>query len=143
LTCIYAVYITVDSTRHGYINDTLTLHGPAKNTRPEQHHLNTGHPFTPGPFTPTGRRLPLIYEVGESVHAIGGREDTVQVGEAVVHGEGDELTAAPERSAEEVEGIERVGEVSKDLPDSYAMGATNFLHVEPERAPGGGLKRCP
>jgi hypothetical protein len=64
---------------------------------------------------------------------VGGREDAVQVGESVVRGEGDELAASPERSAEEVEGVERVGGVSKDCPDSYASGATNFLHVEPER----------
>jgi hypothetical protein len=48
------------------------------------------------------------------VHAVGGREDVVQVGESVVCGEGDELVAAQERSAKEVEGVERVGEVSKD-----------------------------
>jgi hypothetical protein len=67
------------------------------------------------------------------VHVVGGREDAVQVGESVVCGEGDELAAAPERSTEEVEGVERVGEVSKDRPDSYAAGATKLLHAEPER----------
>jgi hypothetical protein len=64
---------------------------------------------------------------------VGGREDAVQVGEFVVSGEGGELADAPVRSAEEVEGVERVGEVSKDCPDSYAAGATNFLHAESER----------
>jgi hypothetical protein len=53
----------------------------------------------------------------------------------------------PKRSAEEVEGVERVGEVSKDCPDSYVAGAMNFLHVEHERRSrrggGGGLERCP
>jgi hypothetical protein len=42
-----------------------------------------------------------------------------------------------------VEGIERVGEVSKDRLDSYAVGATNFLHVEHERHSRRGLERCP
>jgi hypothetical protein len=32
-----------------------------------------------------------------------------------------------------VEGVERVGEVSKERLDSYAAGATNFLHAEHER----------
>jgi hypothetical protein len=32
-----------------------------------------------------------------------------------------------------VEGVEWVGEVSKDRPDSYTAGATNFLHAEHER----------
>jgi hypothetical protein len=32
-----------------------------------------------------------------------------------------------------VEGVEWVGEVSKDRPDFYATGATNFFHTEPER----------
>jgi hypothetical protein len=41
-----------------------------------------------------------------------------------------------------VKGVKRVGEVSKDLPDSYTVGAMNFLHAEPERAPGGELGRC-
>jgi hypothetical protein len=67
------------------------------------------------------------------VHVVGGREDAVQVGESVVRGEGNELAAALERLAEEVEGVERVGEVSKDRPDSYAAMARNFLHTEPER----------
>jgi hypothetical protein len=47
-----------------------------------------------------GRRLPLVDEVGESVHAVGRREDAVEVAESVVHGEGDELAAALERSAQ-------------------------------------------
>jgi hypothetical protein len=47
------------------------------------------------PFTPVGRCLPLVYEVGESVHVVGGREDAVQVGESIVRGEGDELLMAP------------------------------------------------
>jgi hypothetical protein len=32
-----------------------------------------------------------------------------------------------------VEGVKWVGEVSKDRPDSYVAGVTNFLHAEPER----------
>jgi hypothetical protein len=76
------------------------------------------------------------------VHAIGGREDVVEVGEDVVHGEGDELAAALERSAEEVEGVERVGEVSKDRPDPYAAGPRTSSMRNLSGAPGGVLGRC-
>jgi hypothetical protein len=51
----------------------------------------------------------------------------------VVRGEGDELATAPERSAEEAEGVERVGKMSKEHLDSYTARATNFLHAEHER----------
>jgi hypothetical protein len=77
------------------------------------------------------------------VHAVGGREDVVEVGEDVVHGEGNELAAAPERSAEELEGVEQVGEVSKDRPDSYAMGARTSSMQNMSGAPGRGLEMCP
>jgi hypothetical protein len=58
---------------------------------------------------------------------------------------GTHITAGPtlQRSAEEVEGIEWVGEVSKEHPDSYTAGAMNFLHGNMSGAPGGGLGRCP
>jgi hypothetical protein len=42
-----------------------------------------------------------------------------------------------------VEGIERVGEVSKERPDSYAAGATDFLHRNMSGAPSRGIGRYP
>jgi hypothetical protein len=42
-----------------------------------------------------------------------------------------------------VEGTKRVGEVSKERPDSYAAGAMDFLHGNMSGSPGGGLRRCP
>jgi hypothetical protein len=57
----------------------------------------------------------------------------VKVGVYVVRGEGNELAATPEQSTKEAVGVERVGEVSMERPDSYAVGATNFLHAEHDR----------
>jgi hypothetical protein len=41
-------------------------------------------------------------------------EDVLEAGVDVVRGEGDELIAASEHFSEEADGIERVGEVSKE-----------------------------
>ena len=48
------------------------------------------------------------------MHAVVGGEDVVEVGEDFVGGESYKLTPTPKHSAEEVEGIEGVGECSEE-----------------------------
>ena len=54
--------------------------------------------------------LVVVGGVREGVHALIGGEGTVEVREDVVHGECDELASTPKNTAEEVVGIEGVGE---------------------------------
>jgi hypothetical protein len=51
----------------------------------------------------------------------------VKVRVHVVHDEGDELAATPEHSAEEAAGVELVGEVSKEHPNSYGGPRTSSM----------------
>ena len=75
----------------------------------------------------------LVLElVGESVHAVVGGEDVVEVGEDVVRDEGDELAPTPEYLAEEEERVEAVGEAS-DQPNHLAYGAVLLLDAEHPR----------
>jgi hypothetical protein len=52
--------------------------------------------------------------VGAAVHAVPSGEDALEVGEDVVGGECDELSALPIAVAEEVECVEWVGEANKE-----------------------------
>ena len=64
------------------------------------------------------------------MHAVGGGEDAVQVGEDVVGCECDELAPTPKHLAEQIVGIEPVGEVG-DEPLRQRVGVgTQFLEGE-------------
>ena len=74
--------------------------------------------------------MPLLAEVvGESVHAVDGGEDGVEVGVDVVRGEGDELAAASVHLAKEVVGAELVGEANKHNRGKVGPG-TNLFQAE-------------
>jgi hypothetical protein len=60
------------------------------------------------------------------VLAVGGREGGVKVGD-VVCGDGDGLVVALVHLTEEVEGIERVGEVRKECNHMDIVVAMNFF----------------
>ena len=61
------------------------------------------------------------------MHAVGTGEDALKVSEDVVGGEGDELAPTPKHPAEQVVGVESVGEVG-DEPYRWSGGVgTLFL----------------
>ena len=70
-----------------------------------------------------------------SVHARRGGEEVVVLREPVVGGESDELGATPKHPAEEVEGVECVGEVDKErnhhpiLDDLLAVLHLDIAHT--------------
>jgi len=59
-------------------------------------------------------------EVGKGVHVVRGWEGVIPVGEDVGHREGDVLAAPPEHLAEEMVGVEGVGEVDVEATPSHA-----------------------
>lgn len=65
--------------------------------------------------------------VREAVHAVASGEDALEVGEDVIGGECDELAPTPIHLAEQVVGIEPVGEVD-DEPYRWSVGVGTLLH---------------
>ena len=78
--------------------------------------------------------LVVVGGVREGVHALIGGEGAVEVGEDVVHGECNELASTPKNTAEEVVGVEGVGE-PHDEPDSIAIVTDLFDSKHDRRAP--------
>ena len=69
------------------------------------------------------------------MHAVLGGEDVFEAGEDVVGGESNKLTPTPNHSAEEVEGVEGVGECSEEC-NHNAIVIELLIMEHPWRAPG-------
>ena len=76
--------------------------------------------------------MPLLAEmVREGMHAVAGGGDVLDVGEDIVRREGYELAATPKDMAEEVVGIESVGEVGEKSSRGRTSVGMRLLQSEP------------